>query len=390
LVKAVSKRLAAARTLSFVADETIKTLSGPDTSQVQRHRSRVTLERPDKLRVVLSGGGLNLRVSCNGNTMMRYSPDEKALVIDKAPPSLGQCLSDAFKESAADAPLVDLVATSPYGDLTAGLKSARYLGSRPFARTSTDVVAFVRDGVSVEIWVGTEDKLPRVIHATYVDEGRRVRRSAVLSEWQIDVPVDPAVFTSLNPGSGSRTASTEPRPVGTSGFEQALKNRPLSIHSYSAKYWGSSPSSGVGGGYQTPPAYYSSADGYDFYGRGSSGFYPQAPAEYSVPECYDCVDEWTPIGSPVPGQIIVPDVTAPSSFNLSFSTSTRIYPRFTPRFNVPGRRFTPGQIVTSLPVGCSPYTGGPAFYLCDNAWFAAVFGPDGNVYYRVISAPWPY
>src|SRR5262245_59356472 len=58
LVRAVSKRLAAARTLSFVADETIKTLSGPDTPQVQRHRSRVTLERPEKLRVVLSGGGV--------------------------------------------------------------------------------------------------------------------------------------------------------------------------------------------------------------------------------------------------------------------------------------------------------------------------------------------
>jgi hypothetical protein len=49
--------------------------------------------------------------------------------------------------------------------------------------------------------------------------------------------------------------------------------------------------------------------------------------------------------------------------------------------------YEPGQIVTTLPVGCAAYTRGAAFYLCGSTWFSGVYGPNGELYFRVISAP---
>ena len=119
VLKAVGDRLAAAHTLFFVAIETVDSLS---------RRSEVTLQRPDKLRVSLSGDGQPLESYCNGNTMVTYSAAEKAFTIAKAPPTINECLKDAYKAAALETPVVDLILADLQGDLIRGLKHASYAG----------------------------------------------------------------------------------------------------------------------------------------------------------------------------------------------------------------------------------------------------------------------
>ena len=139
VLKAVTDRLAAVHTLSFVALITSESLGRQETRLVSRNRSEVTLQRPDKLRVISSGDGPRSQVYCNGRTMMTYSPAEAALVIDKAPPRIIECLKNAYKASAIDFPSVDLILVDPSSDLISGLKHAHYVGqSEAFAgRTPT-------------------------------------------------------------------------------------------------------------------------------------------------------------------------------------------------------------------------------------------------------------
>src|SRR4051794_37891650 len=70
LLNAVSDRLAAAHTLSFVAEETFETV---EPRVVHRHESDVTLQRPDKLRAIVSRDERRSELYCNGKTMMTYS-----------------------------------------------------------------------------------------------------------------------------------------------------------------------------------------------------------------------------------------------------------------------------------------------------------------------------
>lgn len=378
VLQAVSNRLAAVHTLSFVAVETSESLSRQGTQLVSRRRSEVTLQRPDKLRVILSGNGPRSQVYCNGNTMMTYSPDESALVIEKAPPTINQCLRDASKASAIDFPFIDLILSDPSSGLISGLKHARSVGqSQAVGRTNTDIVEYSRDGVFVQMWVGTEDKLPRAIHATDLDDPNRLRHDLVLSDWQIDVPVRPDVFTSLNAAGAEHMDSAQPQPVGTSGVQPAPRVRPLTIHTFAPKYWG------YGETVQTTPygaaGYYQSPDGYGFYPPAYYGYYPPATAGYGA-QCYDCGYDWATERSDVD--------TAAAGFNIALTTSGRYNAGAATSYNQPASMYAPGQIVTTLPAGCAaPYVRGAAFYLCGNTWFSGVYGPDGKLYFRAISVP---
>src|SRR4029077_17851470 len=111
-----------------------------------------------------------------------------------------------------------------------------------------------------------------------------------------------------NPGTGDRMDSAEPRPVGTSGTQPvgtsgtqpATRDRPLTIHTYAAKYWGYSPPAPIGSGYTNyygATGYYQSPDGYTYYAPTNSAPYPGAPAGYYEAPCYDCGNNWVNEGA---------------------------------------------------------------------------------------------
>jgi hypothetical protein len=93
------------------------------------------------------------------------------------------------------------------------------------------------------------------------------------------------------------------------------------------------------------------------------------------------VSEWPTEGAAVD--------TAGASFDLSLSTSSWYDAGVAIGYNQTiAATYLPGQLVTTLPVGCAaPYTRGAAFYLCGNTWFSAVYGANGALYYRAISVP---
>jgi hypothetical protein len=176
-------------------------------------------------------------------------------------------------------------------------------------------------------------------------------------------------------------------------MQRAAEIRPLAIHTFSAKYWGAStPSVSVtpyttyyGGPVQTTPygvtTYYHSPDGWGYYSPANYGYYPQATAGYTGAQCDDCVSEWPTEGGAV-------DTTA-APFDISLAASGWYDAGVATGYNQTiAATYPPGQLVTTLPVGCAaPYTRGAAFYLCGNTWFSAVYGANGALYYRAITVP---
>jgi hypothetical protein len=369
VLKSVRDRLAAARTLSWVAVDKFESRGDEDAPRIQKTRFEVTLKRPDKLRVLVSGlSGLVLQVNCNGGTMLTYTPATKAVSIAKAPPAITDCLKQAYKASVIDVPFVDLILATPSMDVAAALPRAHYVGQLQFQGTNTDVISFSRDSVLVQMWVGTEDKLPKAIRVISVDDPNRSRHTLTLSDWQIDLTVPPEVFTALKGITPEHGEASRPRPVGTSGIQSVQTERPLTIHSYSSKYWGSGGSVPVMP-YGTP-GYYQSPDGYGYYLPQGFAFPPASAGYYGEP-CYDCGEAW-PEGAPEPG------------FNISLSTSGWYQPEAPAEEHLPTEPYWPGQIVSRLPAGCAAAYPGPAFYLCGDTWFAGIVDADGNARFRVI------
>ena len=74
------------------------------------------------------------------------------------------------------------------------------------------MVAYVGDGVFEEVWIGVEDKLPRLIHAVYLSDPDQLRHDLMLSNWQIDVPVPADAFAPSAAATAKRIQFANPNP----------------------------------------------------------------------------------------------------------------------------------------------------------------------------------
>jgi hypothetical protein len=193
LLKAMSERIAAARTLSFTAVETYESQSRQGHPLVFANQTEVTLQRPNKLRVITLGDGPASEFYYDGKTMTAFAPLENLIATADAPPTIDAALEAAYHLSGTYFPFTDLIVTDPYQDMAPDLKLAYYVGqSHIVGETTTDIVAYVEGGVFIEVWLGADDKLPRAIHAVYLNDPAQLRHNLLLSHWQLDpaVPTD--------------------------------------------------------------------------------------------------------------------------------------------------------------------------------------------------------
>ena len=213
VLKASSQRLATARTMSFTALASYESPSRLGPALVYTTKSTVVLQRPDKLRVVQSGDGPASEFYYDGKMMMAFAPAEQLVAIAEAPPTIDRALEAAYREAAIYFPFSDVMVADPYGDIAPGLELAFYVGqSHVVAGTTTDIVVYASDGVFVQMWIGADDKLPRMARAVYRKDSLRLRHQVEFSGWKLDGPVAPGVFASTRATTAKRIPFAHPDP----------------------------------------------------------------------------------------------------------------------------------------------------------------------------------
>src|SRR5213083_3666958 len=96
ILKAASSRLAAARTLKFNAVHFYECSSRHGHPLAFTTKSEVTLQRPDKLRVIMSADGPASEFYYDGKKMMAYGPAENLVAVADAPPTIDAALEQAY------------------------------------------------------------------------------------------------------------------------------------------------------------------------------------------------------------------------------------------------------------------------------------------------------
>jgi hypothetical protein len=213
ILKAASARLAAAKTMSFTALATYESPSRLGPPLVYTTISEVTLERPDKLRVITPGDGPPTEFYYDGKTMMAYAPTEDLVAVADAPPTIEGALEAAYESAAIYFPFTDVVVADPYQDLAPTLQRVFYIGqSRVVGGTTTDMLGIVTDQVFGQMWIGAEDKLPRAYRVTYLDDPSRLRQEVAFSNWRLDEKVDTEAFTSAKAAGAKKMQFARPDP----------------------------------------------------------------------------------------------------------------------------------------------------------------------------------
>ena len=213
LLKATSAKLAAAKSMSFTAVASYEYPSKLGPPIVYTTRYDVTMQRPDKLRILIPGDGPASEYYYDGKTAVAFAPAENLAAVADAPPTIDAALEAAYKNAAIFFPFEDLLVADPYAAMTNGAILAFYIGpSSVIGGTKTDMVAWANNDVFLQIWIGADDKLPRRIRATYRADPLALRHELELSNWQLDAAVSPDTFVSAKAQAAGRMAFAAPAP----------------------------------------------------------------------------------------------------------------------------------------------------------------------------------
>jgi hypothetical protein len=195
ILKATSSRLAAAHSMTFTAAVSYESPTRQGPPLVYATQSEVTMVRPDKLRVITPGDGPPSEFYYDGKIMMAYAPEENLVALADAPPNIDATLEAVFEKAGIYFPFADVIVADPYRDISDGLSLAYYVGqSRVVAGITTDVIAYITNGVFIQAWIGADDKLPRILRAIYLDDKLQQRHILVLSNWKLNPDIAPDVF----------------------------------------------------------------------------------------------------------------------------------------------------------------------------------------------------
>jgi hypothetical protein len=213
ILKTASSRLAAARTMKFTAIHFYESPSRHGHPLAFTTKSEVTLQRPDKLRVIMSADGPASEFYYDGKKMMAYAPAENLVAVADAAPTIDATLEQAYHSAAIYFPFADWIVADPYKEMSEDTNLAYYIGqSKVVGQTTTDMVAYTDHGVFIEAWIGAEDKLPRLLHAIYLDDPERLRHTLILSDWQLDPTLPGDSFTSAKAASANPMPFAHPHP----------------------------------------------------------------------------------------------------------------------------------------------------------------------------------
>jgi hypothetical protein len=226
ILKAASARLAAAKSMAFTAVVSYESPSRLGPPLVYSTKSEVTLQRPDKLRIITLGDGPPSEFYYDGKMMMAFAPAENLVAVADAPPTIDAALTAAYDSAAIYFPFTDVMVADPYKDIADGLKIAFYIGqSNIVGGTTTDMVAYVTGDVFVQIWIGTQDKLPRRVYAVYLTDRARLRHVLELSNWTLDTAVPADVFASAKAAGAARIAFARPDAKDAPGMKPPPKTK---------------------------------------------------------------------------------------------------------------------------------------------------------------------
>jgi hypothetical protein len=226
ILKAMGLRLSNARSMSFAAVVSYESPSRLGPPLVYSTRSQVLMQRPNKLRVITLADGPPSEFYYDGSTMTALARRENLMAVAAAPPTIDAALEAAYNTGAIYFPFTDVVVADPYKDLSEGLKIAFYIGqSEVVGGVTTDMVAYVTGNVFVQVWIGTDDKLPRRVYAIYLNDPARLRHVLELSDWQLDVDTPATAFVADNATGAVRIAFARPDATDAPGMMPPPKSK---------------------------------------------------------------------------------------------------------------------------------------------------------------------
>jgi hypothetical protein len=204
-LKKMSDYLSSLKTFK-VDTQTIDEKVATDGQKIQELKeSKLAVMRPNGLSIDRRGPRGHAILRYDGKQFAVDLPERHEYGVAPAPGDLDAAVDDARERLHVDAPGGDLVVSNPYGDLTDGVLTARYIGLEPVGNVMAHHLAMTKKDVDYQIWI--QDG-PQPVPLRYVitskDMAEKPQFTIELHNWQPNVPLAANSFTFTPPPGAKR------------------------------------------------------------------------------------------------------------------------------------------------------------------------------------------
>jgi hypothetical protein len=198
LVKAMSDYMAAQRTISFGYDTNLEVVTKDHQKILLASSGSIDLSRPDKIRVMRSGGFVDAEIIFNGKVLTVVGKNANAYAQLDIPGTLDHLVDELRDKYHRPVPGADLLLSNIYDQLMPEVIDAKDLGSGIIGGIECDHLAIRTQEVDWQIWIAQG---PRPYPCRYVITAKQVDQapqySVQIRDWKTgnEVKTDDYAFT---------------------------------------------------------------------------------------------------------------------------------------------------------------------------------------------------
>jgi hypothetical protein len=208
-------KLASAKTLRFEVHSLLPMkIAGGDWVTLVGEGT-VMREGKDRLFVETGGDLYPFRFYFDGKTVTAFASKDNVYARRAEPGTIDQVLERAEKRGEVTFAFGDLVSSDPYAAMTDGIRSAVVVGTSTVDGVETQHLAVHGKELDWEIWIGTEDRLPRMVTLTDVGDPRKPTHTIRLSRWALDEAMPAGAFSFDAPADAVEVPFRDPRETRT-------------------------------------------------------------------------------------------------------------------------------------------------------------------------------
>jgi hypothetical protein len=211
LLKRMSTTLGVTKAFTYRSRSTVEVPAKTGQLITLFATSDVALERPNKLRVHVTGEVPNFEFYYNGTTIAAFAPKNQVYSVASAPNTLDAMLKFVMDNTGMYFPSADVMYSDPYAMLTKDLTSAFMVGPTTVEGVPCEHLAFMGPGVNWEIWIETGKRtLLRRLVVTYTEVQNFPRFLVEFADWNLKPKLAASHFVFKKPSNAKQIEFVSP------------------------------------------------------------------------------------------------------------------------------------------------------------------------------------
>lgn len=202
VLRASAARLQAAKTIRVSARHQLDPALGLGTA-LDEGPLEISVQRPNRFHVIQPAGRETREIAYNGRELCVMHPELNHHALEPLRASNIEQFAHTMDERFGfRPPVAELLSEDMVDELMHEVSSAQITGTERVGGITCDRVHLWQNGMTTDLWIGREDKLPQRMFLTFTDLPGSPTWDIRFTHWELDAPVDSSLF-SKRPAAGS-------------------------------------------------------------------------------------------------------------------------------------------------------------------------------------------